>query len=196
MATSRLPTEERRTQIADAALRIISSRGVHRLTAMELANEVGIADGTIFRHFKDKKAIVRAAIERLESLLFEEGDPAQEDPIERLQAFFIRRLRLVQKLPSVFLAAFSDRLLEAAEDDAALVHSIIERSQRFVRDCLAEAQEKGLIASSLSIDVLTTIVMGTLQSSAFLQHRSRRAKATPEQTWEALETLLRSSARR
>ncbi len=196
MSTPRRPTEERRAQIADAALRIISSRGVHRLTAMELAGEVGIADGTIFRHFKDKKEIVRAAIERLEALLFEGFPPKVDDPIDRLQAFFVGRLRLVQRLPTVFLAAFSDRLLEAAGDDAPLVHSIIDRSQRFVRDCLAEAQARRLVGAGLSVDVLTTVVMGTLQSSAFLQHRARRPKATPEQTWATLEALLRASAGR
>jgi AcrR family transcriptional regulator len=196
MSNPRLPTEERRAQIADAALRIISSRGVHRLTAMELANEVGIADGTIFRHFKDKKAIVRAAIGRLEALLFEGEQPTQPDPLERLEAFFLRRLRLVQRLPSVFLAAFSDRLLEAAGDDAQLVHSIIERSTRFVRECLAEAQKKGVLGPTVDVDVLTTIVIGTLQASAFLTHRSRRPKASAELTWQTLETLLRASGRR
>lgn len=196
MAADRRPTEERKEQIADAALRIISTRGVHRLTAMELAREVGIADGTIFRHFKDKKAIVRAAIERMEALLFAGEAPAHADPLERLEAFFVRRLTLVQKAPAVFLAALNDRLLEAAEDDGHLVLSLVERSQVFVRDCLVEAQARGQVAKDLPVDVLTTVVIGTLQASAFLRHKSKRARATPEQAWQVVERLLRGSAGR
>ncbi len=45
MASKRLPTAERRPQIAEAALRIISTMGVRRLTSAALAQEVGIADG-------------------------------------------------------------------------------------------------------------------------------------------------------
>lgn len=199
MAQDRRPTEERRQQIAEAALRIISGRGVHRLTALELAKAVGIADGTIFRHFKDKGEIVRAAIEHLDGLLFQDFPPPQKDPIDRLEDFFVRRLKMVQKLPEVFLAAFSDRLEEAAGEEASgLVRSMVERSQRFVQECLAEAQAEGLIDPKLSVHVLTRVVIGTLQASAFAQ-RHTRAKGKPldpEQTWQTLEALLRASARR
>ena len=40
----RLPTAERRVQIAEAALRIICGFGVRRLTSAALAEQVGIAD--------------------------------------------------------------------------------------------------------------------------------------------------------
>lgn len=195
MSTERRPTEERRQQIAEAALRIISGKGVHRLTAQELGREVGISDGTIFRHFKDKAAIVRAAIGHLESVLFAHFPPQAEDPLDRLRLFFVGRLTLVQSMPSVFLAAFSDRLEEAAGDEAGVVRSIIERSQTFVRECLAEAQERGQVPSSLDVDVLTLMVVGTLQAAAFRHRRSGgKSHLDPQRTWQVIETMLKSQA--
>lgn len=189
--STRRPTEERRVQIAEAALRIISGKGVHRLTAQELGREVGIADGTVFRHFKDKAEIVRAAIAHLEGVLFKGFPPAEPEPLARLRSFFVGRLELMQRLPGVFFAAFSDRLEEAAGDDRPLVRSIIERSQAFVRQCLVEAQEQGLIARSLSPDVLTTVVIGTLQANAFLHHRlGGKSHLNPIDVWQVIETML------
>jgi len=194
MSASRRPTEERRQQIAEAALRIISGKGVKSLTAQELGREVGIADGTIFRHFKDKAEIVRAAIAHLEGVLFQSFPPEAEDPLDRLQLFFVGRLRLVQSMPSVFLAAFSDRLEEAAGAEAGLVRSIISRSQAFVSQCLQEAQERGDIASSLSLEALTLVVMGTLQAAAFASRRSGgKSKTDPVMAWQTIEKMLRST---
>lgn len=195
VSTARRPTEERRQQIAEAALRIISGKGVRRLTAQELGREVGIADGTVFRHFKDKAEIVRAAIAHLEATLFEGFPPQAEDPLDRLRAFFLGRLALVQRMPSVFLAAFSDRLQEAAGDEGGAVRSIVERSHGFVRQCLAEAQERGRIGAALSVDALTLVVVGTLQASAFSLHQRRNQHLLdPGTVWETIEILMTSTA--
>lgn len=197
VSTTRRPTEERRQQIAEAALRIISGKGVHRLTAQELGREVGIADGTIFRHFKDKAAIVRAAIAHLEGVLFQSFPPEAEDPLERLRIFFVGRLILVQRMPSVFLAAFSDRLEEAAGEEGGVVRSIIERSQAFVRQCLVEAQERAQIDPGLSVDALTLVVMGTLQAAAFAHRRSGgKSKLDPHVVWQTIEIMLTSTVRK
>lgn len=196
MSTPRRPTEERRQQIAEAALRIISGKGVHRLTAQELGREVGIADGTIFRHFKDKAEIVRAAIAHLEGVLFQNFPPEAEDPLERLKSFFVGRLSLVQRMPSVFLAAFSDRLEEAAGEEAGVVRSIIERSQAFVRQCLVEAQERRQVDPALSVEALSLVVIGTLQASAFAHRRSGgKSKIDPDVAWQTIEIMLKSTAK-
>ena len=196
VSTPRRPTEERRQQIAEAALRIISGKGVHRLTAQELGREVGIADGTIFRHFKDKAEIVRAAIAHLEGVLFKNFPPEAEDPLERLRLFFVGRLSLVQGMPSVFLAVFSDRLEEAAGEEAGVVRSIVTRSQAFVHQCLAEAQERGQIDPKLSLAALTLVVVGTLQAAAFAPQRSGgKSKMDPSVVWQTIEIMLKSTAK-
>lgn len=196
MAERRQPTSERRQQIAEAALKILSTQGVHRLTAMELAREVGIADGTIFRHFKDKAEIVDAAIDQLSELLGEDFPAAIEDPVDRLQEFFIRRLQRVRKHPVLFRLAFSDRLEEAAgEESGAKVRRMVARSQDFVRTCLTEARLHGLIDDAIPVAALTLMVLGTLQATALVVSSTNKGpELTPEVMWDALERLLRGSA--
>ncbi len=196
MSTPRRPTAERQQQIAEAALRIITGKGVHRLTTQELAREVGISDGSLFRHFKDKAEIIRAAIGFLERTLFEGFPPQADDPLERLRLFFVHRLELVQRLPQVFLAAVTDRLEEAAGDDAGAVRSIIERSQAFIRKCLLEAEAQGLLRPGLSVDALTLVVMGTLQAVAFGSRRQpKKSHLKPEVAWQTIEIMIRKSPR-
>ena len=58
-----LPAGERRLTILDAAVPLIIARG-EAVTTLEIARAAGIAEGTIFRVFESKDALIRAAVER------------------------------------------------------------------------------------------------------------------------------------
>ncbi|MFU8833507.1 MAG: TetR/AcrR family transcriptional regulator, partial [Wenzhouxiangella sp.] len=55
--------EERREEIIQAVLDLAGERGVGQVTAQAIADRVGIAQPTVFRHFKTRDAILRAALE-------------------------------------------------------------------------------------------------------------------------------------
>jgi len=59
---SPLPPDERRAAIASATLPLLLEHGL-RVTTRQIAEASGIAEGTIFRAFPDKDAVVEAAIE-------------------------------------------------------------------------------------------------------------------------------------
>lgn len=195
MAADRKSSEERRRQIADAALRIIGTKGVHRLTAMELAREVGIADGTIFRHFKNKDEIVQAAIARLEELLQQDLPPEQADPLARLGAFVVQRLTKVRAHPAVFRLAFGDRLEEVAgAQGLERMRAMVERSQAFVGGCLAQAQARRLVDPALPLGPLVWTVTGTMRMAVFAQGLGPREAPSAADVWKMLERLLRATA--
>jgi AcrR family transcriptional regulator len=53
------PTEvETRSRILQAAQRLFARRGFDGTTTRDLAQEAGVAEGTLFRHFENKKAIL------------------------------------------------------------------------------------------------------------------------------------------
>lgn len=59
-----MPVDQRRAQILDAAIPLLLERGTE-VTTREIADAAGIAEGTVFRAFSDKEAIIDAAIERV-----------------------------------------------------------------------------------------------------------------------------------
>lgn len=58
----RMPPERRRAMIAEQAVPLFLEHGA-ALTTRRLAEEIGIAEGTIFRAFGDKDSLLRAAVE-------------------------------------------------------------------------------------------------------------------------------------
>ena len=53
-----------RTQLVEAAERVLRAKGLTRATTREIAREAGLAEGTLYLHFADKLDLVRAVHEK------------------------------------------------------------------------------------------------------------------------------------
>jgi AcrR family transcriptional regulator len=53
--------EDRRAQIVDAAIPLVMAHGV-AVTSKQIAEAAGVAEGTVFRAFGDKDAVIEAAV--------------------------------------------------------------------------------------------------------------------------------------
>lgn len=202
MPRQRLAAPLRRQQIAEAALRILATAGVHRLTSMELARAVGVADASLFRHFANKEAIIAAAIDLFEGYLMQSLDAAADepDPLRRLRCFFVHRLGLVRARPEVLQLAFNDRLLEAGgAAEADRVRAIVGKSRKFILDCLVRAQAAGQIRADLPPDALVWVVSGVMRGAALsspsiLERSLGPDGSDPEAAWRAVSCLLAVNA--
>jgi AcrR family transcriptional regulator len=194
----RLPTTARRRQIADAALAVIAEGGLARFTSVAIARRIGVSDGALFRHFESKDEIVLAAIDRVEELLFGDPPPDHADPVERLRAFFDRRLALMRENPGVSRLVTSDQLAQAAPPEGvARIAALKRRSFAFVRTCLDDAAASGALAPGVGPYEAAVIVVGSLYALAHGGHAVRGEPAdSPARVWRALEIFLRGGAAR
>jgi AcrR family transcriptional regulator len=188
--TVRQPTEERRRQIADAALKIIAERGLGRFTTQAIAAEIGVTDGTLFRHFASKEDIVLAALDRVEERLFEGFPPEDADPLVRLERFFRFRASLVGANPVIARLAFSEELPHAAGPRGAQqVESWKQRSLDFIVSCVDEAAAQGRIPRGLPVREVGVMVLGTL--IALVRFGELAAgPAAANRAWSVIERMI------
>lgn len=163
----RLSADLRRQQIADTALRLIASEGAARLTALHLAEAVGVSDAALFRHFGSMADIVLAAVAQFGELLAESLADMPLEPAARLQKFFCHRLRLVSTRPEVMQLAFNERLADAADAAGAqLVRQHLAASRQFLVQSLAQGQAAGVFRSDITVQALLWTVMGHMRGAA------------------------------
>ena len=186
-------TDVRRRQIAEAALDVIAERGLGCFTAKAVADRVGIADGSIFRHFANKQEIVLAAMDLVEKILFPIPESADAAPLSRLESFFRHRATVVGAGGSIGRLVFSNELAHAAgEEGRQRIRSWQRRSLRFVRERLGELHELGHLKQGLSPDEAARAIQGSLL--ALMVERSLSDDAPPdlyEQVTEAWASLCR-----
>lgn len=75
----------RRLQILEAAVAVISENGFQKTTIRQIAQQAGIADGTIYNYFKNKEGILMGIVEmfteaEVRELHFEEGKEMGFEP--------------------------------------------------------------------------------------------------------------------
>jgi len=63
MARTPKVVEDRREQIAEAAMRVFAQKGYMRATNKDIAREAGITTGLIYHYFDSKEALLKAIVE-------------------------------------------------------------------------------------------------------------------------------------
>jgi AcrR family transcriptional regulator len=189
---ARMSGEQRRPQIVAAALKLIAEQGLGGFTTRSLAQEVGLAEGTIFRHFESKEDIIGAAIDHLEQLLDEDLAYAREgNSVQRLGRFFRRRIELISQNPGLVRILFSDELARAgAASDLDRIQHLKQRGREFISARIHEADLAGLLRQGLSPDFAPIIVHGTALALLFSTSDRPAGSLSAKALWETLEALI------
>jgi AcrR family transcriptional regulator len=189
-----LPTETRRVQIAEAAIRILALEGARKLTAQRLAAEIGVTAGALFRHFRNMDQILDAVVDRVEEVLFAGVAVDIPDPLARLGAFFERRACAILDQPQLSRILLSDHLAQAAgARRAQRIEGFKLRTRQFVVDCLREAKRNGTLAPGVSPETGAVLVVGAVLALSQIARDGRsktRTRKLTHDAWRALEQLF------
>ena len=193
MTLAKRPTTPKRTEIADAALRIIGERGVTCLTMANLAAELGVSPGAPFRHFASRDEILEEVAARVVEIMAASFPDPALPPLERLSRLFLARVETVGKHAGIARLIFSDQFTKALPDSAAQqIRALVKRTRTVLLEILKEAAQRGEIRQDLAPEDLLVPVMGTLQHLAFLSTLPSTGRPNPEQVLGTVLTLLQS----
>lgn len=140
------PHKERKEEIIKKTLELAGEEGVARLTTQAIADRVGIAQSTIFKHFKTRDAILSAAIKWISGqifLLLEKTSKETTSPRERLHYLITRHLALLSRHRGLPRLLFSDRLHLESPNLKKTVQQVMARYITLVSDIIREGIEEG-----------------------------------------------------
>jgi AcrR family transcriptional regulator len=187
--------ETRRRQVAEAALEVIAEEGVTHFTTRSAAERVGISDGTLFRHFGNKREIILEAMSLLE-VEIDAGLASSGEALADLEAFFRHRAAFVGAERSVGRLIFSDEWAHLAGDvGRERVLAWRQRSVAFLRQRVAELQESGELRSDLDAAAVSMLVQGALlcfamQASLHQGGSEEELARRIDHAWRTLRTVL------
>lgn len=156
---------QKRQRILEGALRAFAKNGFYNTRVSEIANEAGVADGTIYLYFKNKDDLLiclfEDQMEWIISRLRDELAAVDGGVVTQLRAFVHLHFRLAVERPD--LAEFitvelrqSAKFVKEYEnpvfaDYLKMLYSLIERGQR-----------EGILRSDLDSRLVTRAIFGAL----------------------------------
>jgi len=173
MADQKLDTQIRQEQIAEAALDLVASRGVGRLSIAAVARRVGLVPSGIYRHFKGKDDVVDAVLDRIEARLMANCEAVRlevSDPLERLHELLIRHVRFIRQGRAIPQIIFSDDVHrghpERKERVLRIARGYLGEVARFVQ----EGQQSGRIRAELDPGTVSLMFLGMVAPAGILWH--------------------------
>lgn len=115
--------EERRNEILDVAQRLFTAKGFDNTSTNDILNEIGIARGTLYYHFKSKEEILDAMIDRTTKQLV---DKAKSIVYQKDVPVFERFTNMILTL-NISNSSFGNEILQQVhKPQNALMHQKIE----------------------------------------------------------------------
>jgi len=145
----------REEAILDAANRLLATKGFETMSMDDLAAAVGIAKGSLYKHFDSKEALAGAAMTRLLRAIdahLQAQDPALA-PIDRLKDLlaWALRERAASRMP--LLPSTSQSVQQALLANRDYVMALEDVGNRMA-DLVQQAAEQGRLRADLPVPVI------------------------------------------
>ncbi len=188
--------EERREQIVQAVIELAAEDGGGQLSTQSIADRVGIAQPTVFRHFSTREKILQAVIEWIaHHLLGLVGSIAAGSgtAAERLQQLITRQLEFISRHRGLPRLLFSERLHQDSSMLKASVGKVMDGWTRTVAGLIAEGGRDGSLRADLEAEETARLVLAMIQGLVMRWSISDFKFDLPgqaEPVWRLLETAL------
>ena len=141
------PTEQRNEEIIQSTLELAARQGVAKVTTLAIAEHVGIAHATVFRHFKTREAIFSASLSWIVENMFAELEPVftSTEPVDvRLEDLIYTQLKFVSEHRGLPRLLFSDRLHMESEELKHIVKNAMNNFTNRITSLINEGIEDGI----------------------------------------------------
>jgi AcrR family transcriptional regulator len=175
------PTEnETRSRILKSAMRLFAKRGFDGTTTKELAEDAGVAEGTLFRHFTNKKAILievatQGWIDLLTDLLTEFSEMGSYKAVAEVMKHRMMHMREnVDLLRVCFIEVqFHEDLRDRIQQE------VIEKMTDVAEAFFQTAMDQG-IYRQMNPRLVARVFLGMFTIASFSQNTIADPDASPE----------------
>ncbi|MCU0570620.1 MAG: TetR/AcrR family transcriptional regulator [Oculatellaceae cyanobacterium Prado106] len=180
---------ETQTRILQAARKLFARRGYDGTTTRDLAQEAGVAEGTLFRHFENKKAILvevatQGWVEILTDLLTELSEMASYKAIAQVMRRRMMNLHENADLLRVCFmeAQFHPDLRERIQAD--VIVKMTDVAEAFFQT----AMDQG-VYRKMNPRVVAQVFLGMFTIAGFSRDSILPNQASPQEIQEMAETM-------
>jgi AcrR family transcriptional regulator len=157
---------QRQIEIIKASVKLIGKKGISSLTTRNLSQALGVTEPIIYRHFKNKTAIIAAILSFLEENNRKiSGSIVKKDApaLSRIEELYLRHFNGFMKMPALTTAIFSEELYQKEKILTDSVLKIIAVTNDSIETMLSDGIRKREVRADISVQQMTFIIMGSMR---------------------------------
>jgi AcrR family transcriptional regulator len=161
----RQKTEVRRTQIADAAIKVVVKCGSEHVTVRRIAQETGITEGALYRHFKSKHDILALMVERTQEDIVAGivKGAAGRTPLGILESALRNHMSSIEQRKSVSFQVLAEIISLGDKKLNRQASEALERYTAYIADLLSQAIEAGEIRKDINPEEAAILITAAIQ---------------------------------
>jgi len=164
-AYSRLPRERRVADIMAAARAVFDEKGYAAASVAEIAERAGVVEGSVYRYFEHKRALLIAVVERWYAELlsdFDEHLVVIAGTWNRLRYLVWKHLSTIEKQPMLVRLVFEE-LRSGPDYRRTAVFQVNRRYTRRTIDILKDGIARGEIRRDIPLGIARDMIFGGVE---------------------------------
>lgn len=184
---------KRRESIIVSTIQTLNAVGLQNLSTKMIANQEGVSEGTLFRHFKTKTDIMLAVVDHFsqyDDAIIETCGQKNLSPLEAIRYFYNAYAEYYQNYPEITVVVQAYDSLMCDAELSERVSAIIYKRSSFIVETLKDAIDQRIIRANLDPAVLENILTGGSKEICLKWRMAKYSFSIKEKTAEMVEMLL------
>lgn len=154
-------------EIVEIARKIITTQGIERLTIREIAKDLKLTDGALYRHFKSKREIINLLIEDIENTLLntiENAAKKADRPQNKLKNIFLSHISYAEQRKGVSFIVINETLSLQDKTMQNKMFRVVEKYLDKIEEILTEGVSSRAFSKNIDIESASIAFFGMVQS--------------------------------
>lgn len=183
----------RQMQILECAIKILAEKGIEGLTIKALSSSLNVTDPAIYRHFKNKYAILASLLKMFRERASNHADELtqlQGSALDLLRELFMQTCSNFEQRPYFAAVVFSEEMFRHEPELSKTFQDILTMHLEVTSGLIRQGQEEGSIITSDPPESLAHIFLGTMRLLVKRWYLASYAFSLSEHAEQYSSTLL------
>jgi len=183
---------KRQSEIVDVAMNLFVEEGMQKLTIRNIAQEVGVSEAAIYRHFESKHDLLVKILTKLQSLIipiFQSSRLSINGLEEQLKDLIDSIFSQIEEKPAFAIFVFTEEAFHADAQLRPLLKRMLFEMIAQLEQLITKNQENQKCRDDISASQLANILLGLIRLEITSWHLSSGSYSLTQKSLPLAKTL-------
>jgi AcrR family transcriptional regulator len=163
---TRKDTLVRQKEIVSAARKLIVKHGSENVTVRKMAQEIGVSEGAIYKHFKSKRDILSFLVDDIETTLISDIDHSYTSDISSLQVLeniVVEHISAIEQRRGVTFQVIAEIISLGDKKLNKKVYAVIQKYISRIKSILADGVKTGVVKPDIDLEAAARMFFSMTQ---------------------------------